>query len=220
MTKAAVSRLRVSDVLAQLDYNGFPFWKSRSRSNFPLGEYGIQRILFYFQTNRRSSPQSTRIRSPDKTQHIRLVAVLPLHHEFLPPHPGIFCNTALDHLISDYAASRVLQPERFGTSSAAPGGRRIFFLKSFENFSNFPIQWTLYSKNATLFIRCYPIMGQNMGQTVLWEIAGFPSNFLSIKSKEKVLKSYDFRTFYGCGGRTRTYDLRVMSCGLHNFIRN
>ena len=30
------------------------------------------------------------------------------------------------------------------------------------------------------------------------------------KSKEKVLKSYDFRTFYGCGGRTRTYDLRVM----------
>ena len=31
------------------------------------------------------------------------------------------------------------------------------------------------------------------------------------KNKEKVLKSYDFRTFYGCGGRTRTYDLRVMS---------
>ena len=37
------------------------------------------------------------------------------------------------------------------------------------------------------------------------------------KNKEKVLKSYDFRTFYGCGGRTRTYDLRVMSCKKSNF---
>ena len=37
------------------------------------------------------------------------------------------------------------------------------------------------------------------------------SNFLIPKTQEKVLKSYDFRTFYGCGGRTRTYDLRVMS---------
>ncbi len=31
------------------------------------------------------------------------------------------------------------------------------------------------------------------------------------RRKEKVLKSRDFKTFYGCGGRTRTYDLRVMS---------
>ena len=54
-------------------------------------------------------------------------------------------------------------------------------------------------------------MGQNMGQTVLWEIAGFFFELFKHKSKEKVLKSYDFRTFYGCGGRTRTYDLRVMS---------
>ena len=35
-------------------------------------------------------------------------------------------------------------------------------------------------------------------------------NFLSPKTQEKVLKSYDFRTFYGCGDRTRTCDLRVM----------
>ena len=39
------------------------------------------------------------------------------------------------------------------------------------------------------------------------------------KSKEKVLKSYNFRTFYGCGGRTRTYDRPVMSCSLHNYLR-
>ena len=39
----------------------------------------------------------------------------------------------------------------------------------------------------------------------------FSPNFLVSKTQEKVLKSYDFRTFYGCGGRTRTYDLRVMS---------
>ena len=35
-------------------------------------------------------------------------------------------------------------------------------------------------------------------------------DFSLAKTQEKVLKSYDFRTFYGCGGRTRTYDLRVM----------
>ncbi len=39
----------------------------------------------------------------------------------------------------------------------------------------------------------------------------FPPNFQTRKTQEKVLKSYDFSTFYGCGGRTRTYDLRVMS---------
>lgn len=148
MTKAAVSRLRVSDVLAQLDYNGFPFWKSRSRSNFPLGEYGIRRILFHFQANRRSSPQSTRIRSPDKTRHIRLVAVLPLHHGSLPPNPDIFCNTALDHLISAYAVSRVLQPERFGTSRGKSGGRRKILFKSFENILDFSNWWTLYSEKS------------------------------------------------------------------------
>ena len=45
----------------------------------------------------------------------------------------------------------------------------------------------------------------------------FSPNFLIPKMQEKVLKSYDFRTFYGCGGRTRTYDLRVMSCSQPNF---
>ena len=34
-------------------------------------------------------------------------------------------------------------------------------------------------KNATLSIRCYPIMGQNMGQTVLRENAGFVSELFS-----------------------------------------
>ena len=101
---------RVLDEIAQLDYNGFLFRKSQSRSSFPLGECGIRRIQFRFPlADRKSLPQSIRIRSPDKTEHIRSIAVLPFHLEFLPPHPDIFCNTALDHLISDYAVSRVLQ---------------------------------------------------------------------------------------------------------------
>lgn len=114
MPKAVVSRLRVSDVLDQLDYNGFPFRKNQPRSSFDLGEYGIRKILSRFPwADRKPSPQSTHIRFPDKTEHIRITAVLPLHHEFLRPHPGIFCNIALDHLITDYAASRVLQQEKF-----------------------------------------------------------------------------------------------------------
>ena len=36
----AENRLRVSNVLDPLDYNGSPFRKSQSRSSFPLGEYG------------------------------------------------------------------------------------------------------------------------------------------------------------------------------------
>ena len=109
MTKAAVSRLRVSDELAQLDYNGFLFRKSLSRSSSPLGGYGIRRILFRFPlADRKSSPRQVRIRSPDKTEHIRSIAVLPFRLEFPPLHLDIFCNTALDHLVSDYAASRVL----------------------------------------------------------------------------------------------------------------
>ena len=31
--------------------------------------------------------------------------------------------------------------------------------------------------------------------------------------KRKGHEILQFMTFYGCGGRTRTYDLRVMSCG-------
>ena len=31
------------------------------------------------------------------------------------------------------------------------------------------------------------------------------------KNKEKPLISIEISCFYGCGGRTRTYDLRVMS---------
>lgn len=33
---------------------------------------------------------------------------------------------------------------------------------------------------------------------------------ITVERLEKVLKSYDFRTFFGRGGRTRTYGLRVM----------
>ena len=40
MPATAANRLRVSNVLDQLDYNGSPFRKSQSRSSFPLGEYG------------------------------------------------------------------------------------------------------------------------------------------------------------------------------------
>ena len=53
-------------------------------------------------------------------------------------------------------------------------------------------------------------MGQNMGQEVLCRNTKIISKLFEQKAKEKVLKSIDFRTFYGCGGRTRTYDLRVM----------
>ena len=138
MLITAAGRLRVLDVLDQLDYNDSLSRKNQSRSSFPLDEYGIRRILFRFPlAGQKSSPQSTHIRSPDKTQRIRSVAVLPFHHEFLPPHPDIFCNIALNHLISAYAVSRVLQQERFGTSSIAPGGRRKILFKSFENFSVF-----------------------------------------------------------------------------------
>ena len=54
-------------------------------------------------------------------------------------------------------------------------------------------------------------MGQNMGQEVLCKNSKFLFELKYTESGKKVLKSYDFRTFYGCGGRTRTYDLRVMS---------
>ena len=61
-------------------------------------------------------------------------------------------------------------------------------------------------KNTDLSTACYSNMGQNMGQIVWYQIALNYSELLNLKTKEKVPKSYDFRTFYGCGGRTRTYD--------------
>ena len=163
MPVTVANHLRVLDVLEQLDYSGFPFWKSQSRSSFLLGEYGIRRILFHFQANRRSSPQSTHIRSPDKTQHIRITALLLYLLGFVPPHPGIFCNTASDHLITDYAANRVLQQERFCTSSAAPVGRRKNLFKSFENFSIFSISRTLYSENCYFVHRVLSYYGSEYG---------------------------------------------------------
>ena len=85
-----------------------------------------------------------------------------------------------------------------------------FFSKVFKIswFFRFREHWIL--KSANLSTGCYSIMGQNMGQTVLREIEEFFSNFSTHKTQEKVLKPCDFRTFYGCGGRTRTYDLRVL----------
>ena len=50
-----------------------------------------------------------------------------------------------------------------------------------------------------------------MSVYIQWYLHEFIFNFLPLKTKEEVLKSYDFRTSHGCGGRTRTYDLRVMS---------
>ena len=43
-------------------------------------------------------------------------------------------------------------------------------------------------------------------------------NFLATKTKKKYRKQAVFGTFYGCGGRTRTYDLRVMSGDILNFF--
>ena len=149
MPATSASRLRVSDVTDRLDYNDSLSRKSQSRNNFPLGEYGIRRILFHFLlASRKPSSQSTHIRSPDKTQRIRSVAVRSFHLGFLPPHPGIFCDTALDHLITDYAACRVLQQERFWTSSGKAGGRWKILFKSFENYSLYSIWWTLYSEKS------------------------------------------------------------------------
>ena len=109
MPAAVAGRLRVLGGVDQLDYNGFLFRKSQFRSSLSPGEYEIRRILLHFHwADRKSSPQSIRIRSLDKTEHIRSIAVLPFHLEFSPPHPDIFCNTALDHLITGYAVRRVL----------------------------------------------------------------------------------------------------------------
>ena len=172
MTKAAVSRLCVSDVLDQLDYNGFPFRKSQPQSNFPLGGYGIRRIQFHFPlAGRKPSPQSTRIRSPDKTRRIRITVALPFHHESLPPHPGIFCNIAFDHLITDYAANCVLQQERFEHRVQHRSVVGKFFSKVLKYSKIFRFGGHCILKNPNLSIRCYSIMGQNMGQTVLREIA-------------------------------------------------
>ena len=165
MPATVANRLRVSDVLDQLDYNGFPFRKNQSRSSFLLGEYGIRRSLFRFpSTSRKPLPQSTRIRSPDKTRRIRSVAVLPFHLGFVPPHPGIFCNIALDHLITDYAASLVLQQERFEHRVRNPEVVEKFFSKvlKISRFLGFGGHCIL--KNPNLSTGCYSIMGQHMGQ--------------------------------------------------------
>ena len=52
-------------------------------------------------------------------------------------------------------------------------------------------------KNAALSTGCYPIMGQNMGQTVSVDLQNFSPNFSTRKTQEKVLKYCDFRAFYG-----------------------
>ena len=50
-------------------------------------------------------------------------------------------------------------------------------------------------------------MGQGLGQRDSLKIR--PNHFAR-KTKEKFRNHCDFGTFFGCGGRTRTYDLRVM----------
>ena len=100
----AASRLRVSDVLDQLDYNGFPFWKSLPRSSFPLGEYGIQRSLFRFpQASRKPLQQSTHIPSPDKTERIRAFsAILHWITSYQTMLSVVFCNRrCFEHRVED-----------------------------------------------------------------------------------------------------------------------
>lgn len=109
MTVAVAGRLRVLDASAPLDYSVLSFRKSQSRSSCHLGEYGIHRIPFHFPlADRKLSPQSTRNRSLDKTERIRITMVFPPHLECVPPHLDIFCNIASDHLVSDYAGHRLL----------------------------------------------------------------------------------------------------------------
>ena len=58
-------------------------------------------------------------------------------------------------------------------------------------------------------------MGQNMGQTDLAVISPYSLPTISSQNhpnkKKNLLKSEDLKRNFGCGGRTRTYDLRVMS---------
>ena len=54
----------------------------------------------------------------------------------------------------------------------------------------------------------YRDMGHGIGQR---DFLKFSLNYLTQNIKEKFRKPSGFRNFYGCGGRTRTYDLRVMS---------
>ena len=53
--------------------------------------------------------------------------------------------------------------------------------------------WIL--KNAALSIRCYPIMGQNMGQTLLWEIANIFSELFGPKNARKSPEIVRFQDF-------------------------
>ena len=114
----AASRLRVLDVPILWGYNGTLFRKTQHQNNFFLDEYGIQRNLFRLPlAARKSLLRPTRIRSLDRTQHIRSVAALPYYHEFAPPHPDFFRNIASNHLILAYSNNHVLQ-QRFLCSSA------------------------------------------------------------------------------------------------------
>ena len=77
-----------------------------------------------------------------------------------------------------------------------------------NGFSNF---WALVINKRLLVLPC-PL------QTVVIWVTVWVSGFLSKSAltilatkQRKVPKPWWFRNFYGCGGRTRTYDLRVMS---------
>ena len=56
----------------------------------------------------------THIRFPDKTEHIRINAVLLYLLGFVPPYPGIFFKISSNHLISSYA---FIQANRADASS-------------------------------------------------------------------------------------------------------
>ena len=189
MPVTAASRLRVLDETCLLDYNDLLSRKNQFRSSFRPDECEIRRILFPFPwAGHRPSPQLTRILLPGKTERSRITPEPPCHPGFVPPHPDYFCNIALDHLITAYDRNCVLQ-QRFSESRA----ERLCCVRS-----------------------------SPQGAVLLWIMRlsakshHFSTNPPDPRAQKKVLKSEDFRTFYGCGGRTQTYDLRVTSCSRPN----
>ena len=70
-----------------------------------------------------------------------------------------------------------------------------FFLKVLKNSRFFRFDGHCILKNPYLSTECYPIMGQNMGQTVLREIAGFFSELFGPQNARKspeILRFQDF----------------------------
>ena len=70
-----------------------------------------------------------------------------------------------------------------------------FFQKVLEISRIFRFSGHCILKNATLSIRCYPIMGQNMGQTVLREFAEFILQLFGPQNTRKSPETLRFQDF-------------------------